>query len=179
MPALGADVFVLGHALATGADALEAMIARKVRARSRRPERRARTSATAAVSGAARAAYARRSDAGRDAVPVRRLLDDIGSLADIPALHRLHACPARGYDCAMDVPRARRIWHFEAEPLCDALNEAGAWQTAVRIRVAHEEALRHRPEGTAFDVRPTPEDVAPLNLALDKRRAERVRESRL
>jgi len=79
----------------------------------------------------------------------------------------------------MDTPRARRIWHFETEPLCDALNEAGAWQTAVRIRVSHEEALRHRPEGTAFDVRPTPEDVAPLNLALDTLRAERAREGRL
>jgi hypothetical protein len=78
----------------------------------------------------------------------------------------------------MDVPRARRIWHFETEPLCDALNEAGAWQTAVRIRVAHNEALRHRPEGTAFDIRPTPEDVAPLNHALDTLRAERARDGR-
>jgi hypothetical protein len=79
----------------------------------------------------------------------------------------------------MDVPRTRRIWHFEVEPLCDALNEAGAWQTAVRIRVRHEQALRHHPEGTAFDIRPTPEDVAPLNLALDTLRAERAREGRL
>jgi hypothetical protein len=78
----------------------------------------------------------------------------------------------------MDAPRTRRIWHFETEPLCDALNEAGAWQTAVRIRIAHEEALRHRPEGTAFDIRPTPEDVARLNLALDTLRAERARGSR-
>jgi hypothetical protein len=105
--------------------------------------------------------------------------NELGSLADIPARHRLHACPAREYDFAMDVPRTRWIWHFEAEPLCDALNEAGAWQTAVRIRVSHEEALRHRPDGTAFDVRPTPDDVAPLNLALDTLRAERARESRL
>ena len=79
----------------------------------------------------------------------------------------------------MDAPRNRRIWHFEAEPLCQALDEAGVWQTAVRIRVAHREALRHRPGGTAFDVRPAPEDVAPLNLALDTLRAERARESRL
>jgi hypothetical protein len=78
----------------------------------------------------------------------------------------------------MDAPRTRRIWHFEAEPLCDALNEAGAWQTAVRIRVAPEKPLRHRPEGTAFDIRPTPDDVAPLNLALDALRAERARASR-
>jgi hypothetical protein len=78
----------------------------------------------------------------------------------------------------VNAPHNRRIWHFEAGPLCDALNEAGAWQTAVRIRVAHHEALHHRPEGTAFDMRPTPEDVAPLNLALDTLRAERARESR-
>ena len=79
----------------------------------------------------------------------------------------------------MDAPRNRRIWHFEAGPLCDALDEAGAWQTAVRIRVAHHEALLRRPEGTAFDLRPTPEDVTPLNLALDTLRAERARKSRL
>ena len=58
-----------------------------------------------------------------------------------------------------------------------ARRKAGAWQTAVRIRVAHSEALRHRPEGTAFDVRPTPEDGAPLNLALDTLRAQRARAS--
>jgi hypothetical protein len=46
---------------------------------------------------------------------------------------------------------------------------------AVRIRVAQDQALRHRPDGTAFDVRPTPEDVAPPNLALDTLRAERAR----
>jgi len=91
----------------------------------------------------------------------------------------LLACAARGYDLPMDAPRSRRIWHFEAESLCDALDEAGAWQTAVRISVAHREALGHRPEGTAFDVRPTPEDVAPLNLALDTLRAARAREHRL
>jgi hypothetical protein len=91
----------------------------------------------------------------------------------------LNRCGRRRYDYTVAVPRSRRIWHFEAEPLCDALYEAGAWQTAVRIRVAHHEALRHRPGGTAFDVRPTPEDVAPLNLALDKLRAERARASRL
>jgi hypothetical protein len=78
----------------------------------------------------------------------------------------------------VSAPRNRRIWHFECDALCEALNEAGAWQTEVRIRVAQEAALRHRPEGTAFDVRPTPEDVAPLNLALDTLRAERAREHR-
>jgi hypothetical protein len=88
--------------------------------------------------------------------------------------------PTRGADITtrVEVPRTRRIWHFEAEPLCTALDEAGAWQTAVRIRVAHDNALRHRPDGTAFDGRPTPEDVAPLNLALDALRAERARERR-
>jgi hypothetical protein len=79
----------------------------------------------------------------------------------------------------MDAPRTRRIWHFETGPLCEALDEAGAWQAAVRIRVAHEEALQRRPEGTAFDIRPTLEDVAPLNVALDTMRAEQARESRL
>jgi hypothetical protein len=78
----------------------------------------------------------------------------------------------------MDAPRTRRVWHFEAEALCEALEEAGAWQTAVRIRVAHDEALRHRPEGTAFDFRPTQEDGAPLNLALDTLRARGARTSR-
>jgi hypothetical protein len=79
----------------------------------------------------------------------------------------------------MDAPRTRRIWHFETEPLCEALDDAGAWQAALRIRVAHGTALGRRPEGTAFDFRPTAEDVAPLNLALDTMRAERARESRL
>jgi hypothetical protein len=116
--------------------------------------------------------------AGVDERAVHRRLDELGSLADILGGVRLDARAARGYDYAMDAPRNRRIWHFEAEPLCDALNEAGAWQTAVRIRVAHENALGHRPEGTAFDIRPTPEDVAPLNLALDALRAERARASR-
>lgn len=89
----------------------------------------------------------------------------------------LHPPAVRGYDYAVHVARTRRIWHFEVQALCEALDEAGAWQTAVRIRVAHREALRHRPEGTAFDVRPTPEDGAPLNLALDTLRAQRARAS--
>ena len=88
----------------------------------------------------------------------------------------MRARPADGYDLPVHAPRNRRIWHFEAESLCDALDAAGAWQTAVRIRVAHREALRHRPNGTAFDLRPTPEDAAPLNLALDTLRAQRARE---
>ena len=100
------------------------------------------------------------------------------SLADIFGGVGLDACAARRYDYAMDAPRTRRIWHFEADSLCYALDEAGAWQAAVRVRVAHVEALRHRPDGSAFDFRPTPEDVAPLNLALDELRAERARTSR-
>jgi hypothetical protein len=78
----------------------------------------------------------------------------------------------------MDAPRTRRIWHFESKPLCEALDQAGAWQAAVRIRVAHHDALRRRPDGTAFDFRPAPEDVAPLNLALDAMRAGHAHESR-
>jgi hypothetical protein len=64
------------------------------------------------------------------------------------------------------VARNRRIWHAEASALCDALEAAGAWQTALRVRVAHEESLARRPEGSAFDLRPTPEDAAPLGAAL-------------
>ena len=72
----------------------------------------------------------------------------------------------------MNAPRSRRIWHFEAEPLCEALNDAGAWQAALRVRVAHRQALRRDRDGTAFNFRPTPEDVVSLNLALDALRAE-------
>jgi hypothetical protein len=105
-------------------------------------------------------------------------LDALGSLADTMAPHRLHRRVARRYDYTVDAPRTRRIWHFEAEALCEALDEAGAWQSALRIRIAQREALRHRPEGTAFDYRPTSEDRAPLNLALDTLRAQRRRASR-
>jgi hypothetical protein len=87
----------------------------------------------------------------------------------------LHHRVVRRYDYTVDAPRNRRIWHFEAEALCEALEQAGAWQTALRVRVAHREALHHRPEGTAFDFRPTPEDGAPLNLALDALRARASR----
>ena len=72
----------------------------------------------------------------------------------------------------MNAPRSRRIWHFEAEPLCEALNDVGSWQAALRVRVAHRQALRRDRDGTAFNFRPTPEDVVPLNLALDALRAE-------
>jgi hypothetical protein len=72
----------------------------------------------------------------------------------------------------VNAPRSRRIWHFEAQPLCDALNDAGAWQAALRVRVAHREALRRHRDGTAFNFRPAPGDVVPLNLALDALRAD-------
>ena len=72
----------------------------------------------------------------------------------------------------MNAPRSRRIWHFEAEPLCEALKDAGAWQAAMRVRVTHRDALRRDRDGTAFNFRPTPEDVVPVNLALDALRAE-------
>ena len=68
-------------------------------------------------------------------------------------------------------PRTRRIWHAEAAALTEALEALGAWQAALRVRVAHEEALRRRPEGSAFDLRPTPEDAAPLDDALQGLRA--------
>ena len=57
-------------------------------------------------------------------------------------------------------------------PLCEALNDAGVWQAVLRVRVAHRQALRRDRDGTAFNFRPTPEDVVSLNLALDALRAE-------
>jgi hypothetical protein len=104
---------------------------------------------------------------------------DVGCLDDMLARPRLHPGTFGRYDSTMDAPRTRRIWHFEADPLCEVLDHAGAWQAAVRIRIAHQQALLRRPDGTAFDFRPTPEDVAELNLALDAMRAEQARESRL
>jgi hypothetical protein len=172
---------VLGHALATETDAFEAIAAQKVSSWSARLTGPC-TPRADVRDGRPQGPWPERGTPDDETLDTHRWffrpLNELSSLADIPARHRLHGCLARGYDCVMDVPRTRRIWHFEAEPLCDALNEAGAWQTAVRVRVSHEEALRHRPGGTAFDVRPTPE-VAPLNLALDTLRAERARGSRL
>jgi hypothetical protein len=57
--------------------------------------------------------------------------------------------------------------------LCDELESAGAWQTALRVRVAHGQAIARRPDGTAFDYRSTVEDVAPLAGALDAVRGRR------
>jgi hypothetical protein len=72
-------------------------------------------------------------------------------------------------------PRSRRIWHAEARALVEALEEAGAWQTALRVRVAQGEALRRRPDGTAFDYRVTREDAATLAMTLARLRAGDVR----
>ena len=80
--------------------------------------------------------------------------------------------PPAAYEQGVNAARGRRIWHFEAEPLCEALNDAGARQAALRLRVAHREALRRHRDGTAFNFRPTPEHVVPLNLALDALRAQ-------
>jgi hypothetical protein len=80
--------------------------------------------------------------------------------------------PPAGYEQGVNAARGGRIWHFEAESLCEALNDAGAWQAALRVRVAHRQALRRDRDGTAFNFRPTPEDVVSLNLALDALRAE-------
>jgi hypothetical protein len=47
----------------------------------------------------------------------------------------------------------------------------GAWQTALRVRIAHKQALAHRPDGTAFDYRPTPEDADALGEVLEALRS--------
>jgi hypothetical protein len=67
--------------------------------------------------------------------------------------------------------RIRRIWHAEAAAVSDALEAAGAWQAALRVRVAQQEALERRPEGSAFEFRPSPEDSGPLTDALAALRA--------
>jgi hypothetical protein len=67
--------------------------------------------------------------------------------------------------------RTRRIWHAEAAAVSDALEAAGAWQAALRVRVAQAEALERRPEGSAFEFRPSPEDAGPLADALAGLRA--------
>jgi hypothetical protein len=67
----------------------------------------------------------------------------------------------------------RRIWHAEVHLLCERLEAAGAWQTALRVRVAHGQALARRPEGSAFDYRATVEDAPVLAEALGVLRASR------
>jgi hypothetical protein len=76
-----------------------------------------------------------------------------------------------GMTGAVPIPGIRRIWHYEAAALADALEAAGAWQAALRVQVAHREALLRRPEGSAFDLRPTPEDAEPLAEALRELRS--------
>jgi hypothetical protein len=67
----------------------------------------------------------------------------------------------------------RRIWHAEVDVLCERLEAAGAWQTALRVRVAGGQALVRRPAGSAFDYRATVEDAPALANALDEMRAGR------
>jgi hypothetical protein len=67
--------------------------------------------------------------------------------------------------------RNRRIWYAEVEAIGAALDALGAWQAALRVRTAHDEAVRKRPDGTAFLYRPTPEDVEPLDGVLATLRA--------
>jgi hypothetical protein len=83
----------------------------------------------------------------------------------------------RGYRYAVAVVRTRRIWHAETAAVSDALEAAGAWQTALRVRIAQQEALNRRPEGSAFEFRPSPEDAEPLGEALAALRV-RTRTSR-
>jgi hypothetical protein len=71
-----------------------------------------------------------------------------------------------GYDERVALAGSRRIWHAEVAIVTQSLDEVGAWQAALRIRVAHREALSRRPEGLAFDYRPTLEEAGPLAEAL-------------
>jgi hypothetical protein len=77
----------------------------------------------------------------------------------------------RCYEWAVTASPTRRIWHAEVDALCERLESAGAWQTALRVRIAHGQALARRPEGTAFDYRATMEDVPALTVALGRLRA--------
>jgi hypothetical protein len=67
----------------------------------------------------------------------------------------------------------RRIWHAEVHHLCERLEAAGAWQTALRVRVAHGQALARRPAGSAFDYHGTMEDASALAEALGTLRVGR------
>jgi hypothetical protein len=70
------------------------------------------------------------------------------------------------YDWWVSVPHTRRIWFAETAALCDELEAIGAWQAALRVRVAHGVALSRRPDGSAFDYRATQEDEEALSDAL-------------
>jgi hypothetical protein len=80
-------------------------------------------------------------------------------------------CAAGVYEYAVQPPRTRRIWHAEAAAVSDALEAAGHWQAALRVRVAQRAALERRPEGSAFEYRPSPEDAGPLGEVLASLRA--------
>jgi hypothetical protein len=64
-------------------------------------------------------------------------------------------------------PRTRRIWFAETAALCERLEADGAWQAAIRVRVAHDVAVSRRPDGSAFDYRATLEEQEALSEALD------------
>jgi hypothetical protein len=67
----------------------------------------------------------------------------------------------------VNTPHSRRIWHAETDALCDGLTAIGAWQTAMRVRIADAEALSRRPDGLAFHYRPTIEDAEVLDDELE------------
>jgi hypothetical protein len=75
------------------------------------------------------------------------------------------------YDWVVSVPHNRRIWYAETAALCDRLEATGAWQAALRLRVAHGKALSRRPDGSAFDYRATREDEEAVSNALHAIRA--------
>jgi hypothetical protein len=75
---------------------------------------------------------------------------------------------------AVTFPHTRRIWYAETDALCDRLEAAGAWQAALRVRVAHGVAMSRRPDGSAYDFRTTREDEKALTDALS---AIRLRQS--
>jgi hypothetical protein len=70
------------------------------------------------------------------------------------------------YDWVVTVPRTRRIWYAETASLCQRLETVGAWQAALRVRVAHGVALSRRPDGSAYDFRATREDEEAISEAL-------------
>jgi hypothetical protein len=70
------------------------------------------------------------------------------------------------------VPGTRRIWYAETASLCHRLEKAGAWQAALRVRVAHGVALARRPDGSAYDFRATREDAEVISKALYDIRTE-------
>jgi hypothetical protein len=72
----------------------------------------------------------------------------------------------------VDGPHNRRIRHAETEALCEALMGAGAWQTAMRVRIADAEAASRHPGESGFEYRPTVEDAVALDEALEVLRTQ-------